>query len=153
MREASPSAPAARAMPPASVDAFIGTQPSAIRPLLDACREFLHGTAPGLQEGIKWRIPTFMRGQNLFYLNPQADHVILGFCAGAKMPEFRNVFDRVLAEVAHVVVRRPEDLTRPGLRAAVRSAAGMPAEEPVSLRDREPAYEAARGTMRSLPPK
>lgn len=139
-------------MPPAPpadpVDAFVAAQAPAVRPLLDLCRTFLHSAAPGLREGIKWRVPTFMMEHNLFYLNPQADHVVLGFCNGAKMPEFRSVFDRVQAEVAHVLVRSVDDLRRPGLRAAVRHAAGLPTDEPVRLRD---GPQAVRAAMRSLP--
>ncbi len=117
------------------VGAFIVQQPAAVRELLVITSEFLHEAVPGLREGIKWRIPTFMLARNLFYLNPQhgsgaqmAPAVVLGFCNGAAMVEFFGVFDRVQAEVAHVVIRKPEDLSRAGLREAVRAAAGLPAE-------------------------
>lgn len=109
----------------AAVDQFIQAQPEATRELLQAARRFLHESAPGLSEAIKWRVPTFMQGKNLFYLNPHGDHVVLGFTGGAQMAEFRGVFDAVLSEVAHVKVRTPEDLRRPGLREAVRAAAGF----------------------------
>lgn len=109
----------------APVDAFIAQQPERIRRLLQATREFLHDAAPGLAEAIKWRVPTFMQGRNRFYLNPEKDHVVLGFVDGAKMLEFHGVFDAVKAEVAHVRIRSVDDLQRPGLRDAVRAAAGF----------------------------
>jgi hypothetical protein len=117
-----------------AVDRFIEAQPDAVRPLLQATRRFLHECAPGLSEAIKWRVPTFMQGRNLFYLNPQADHVVLGFTGGAQMAEFRGVFDAVLAEVAHVRIRSADDLRRPGLREAVRAAAGF---RDVEVREKE----------------
>lgn len=109
---------------PGPVDEFIATQPERVRPLLQAAREFLHDSAPGLTEAVKWRMPTFMQDKNRFYLNPEPDHVILGFTDGAKMEEYRQVFDAVKQEVAHVRIRSVEDLQRPGLREAVRAAAG-----------------------------
>lgn len=110
---------------PGPVDLFISSQPDRVRPLLQATRTFLHETAPGLTEAMKWRVPTFMQERNRFYLNPESDHVILGFTDGAKMEEFRQVFDQVKQEVAHVRIRTVEDLQRPGLREAVRVAAGF----------------------------
>lgn len=138
---------------PGPIDLYIAQQAEPIRQLMEMSRIFLHGAAPGLREGIKWRIPTFMMEHNVFYLNPQNDHVVLGFSNGAKMPEFRAVFDRVQAEVAHVVVRSIDDLKRPGLRAAVRAAAGFPPEgDTVALRDAVQLGTAARdAAMRSLP--
>jgi hypothetical protein len=107
------------------VDAFIESQPAPVRPLLQATREFLHDSAPGLTEAIKWRMPTFMQEKNRFYLNPEPDHVILGFTDGAKMDEHRGVFDQVKEEVALVHIWTVDDLKRPGLREAVRAAAGF----------------------------
>jgi hypothetical protein len=110
---------------PGPVDAYIDSQPEPVRPLLQAARRFLHDSAPGLTEAMKWRVPTFMQDKNRFYLNPEADHVILGFTDGAKMEEYREVFDAVKQEVAHVHIWTVEDLKRPGLREAVRAAAGF----------------------------
>jgi hypothetical protein len=111
--------------PAGPIDAFIESQPEPVRPLLQATREFLHDSAPGLMEAIKWRVPTFMQDKNRFYLNPEGDHIVLGFTDGAKMEEHRQVFDAVKQEVAHVRIRSVEDLQRPGLREAVRAAAGL----------------------------
>jgi len=107
------------------VDLFIGSQPDAVRPLLQAARRFLHESAPGLTEAMKWRVPTFMQDKNRFYLDPRGDHVVLGFTDGAKMPEHQHVFDAVQQDVGHVRIRTVEDLSRPGLREAVRAAAGF----------------------------
>ena len=107
------------------VELFIRSQDDHVRPLLQAARSFLHETAPGLTEAMKWRVPTFMQDRNRFYLTPQTDHIILGFTDGAKMEEHHAVFDAVKHEVAHVRIRTAEDLQRPGLREAVRAAAGF----------------------------
>lgn len=107
------------------VDVYIESQPEPVRPLLQATRRFLHETAPGLAEAMKWRVPTFMQDKNRFYLNAEGDHVVLGFTDGAKMEEFLQVFDAVKQEVAHVRIRSVDDLQRPGLREAVRAAAGF----------------------------
>ena len=108
-----------------TVDLFIRGQDDAVRPLLQATREFLHEAAPGLTEAMKWRKPTFMQDRNRFYLDAETDHIILGFTDGAKMEEHREVFDAVKAESAHVHIWTAEDLQRPGLREAVRAAAGF----------------------------
>ena len=112
-----------------AVEAFIAAQPEPARSLLWLCRDYLHRTAPGVSEALKWGVPTFMMARNLFYLTPKGDHVVLGFVAGAQMVEFRGVFDHVAAEVAHVRVRTAADLDRPGLREAVRTAAGFASGE------------------------
>jgi len=111
------------------VDGFIAAQPDRLAGLLQATRAFLHDSVPGLTEALKWRMPTFMQGRNLFYLNPQGDHVVLGFSAGASLKEHAHVFDHLGTEVAHVRVRSVADLARPGLREAVRAAAGFPTVE------------------------
>ncbi|MFA5944272.1 MAG: DUF1801 domain-containing protein [Candidatus Thermoplasmatota archaeon] len=110
---------------PGSIDHYINSQADHVRPLLQATRKFLHDSAPGLTEAMKWRMPTFMQDKNRFFLNPEADHVILGFTDGAKMEDHHAVFDAVKVEVAHVRIRTVEDLRRPGLREAVRAAAGF----------------------------
>ena len=113
----------------AAVEGFIASQPEPIRSLLWLCRDYLHRAAPGLSEAVKWGVPTFMMERNLFYLNPKGDHVVLGFVSGAQMAEFRGIFDHVAAEVAHVRVKGAADLDRPGLRDAVRAAAGFAPSE------------------------
>ena len=120
-----PAQPAAAPPKPTPLEAFIAAQAEPSRSLLWLCRDYLHRTAPGVSEAIKWGVPAFMMERNLFYLNPKADHVVLGFVAGAQMVEFRGVFDHVAVEVAHVQVRGASDLERPGLRDAVRAAAGF----------------------------
>ena len=109
----------------AVVEGFIAAQPEPARSLLWLCRDYLHRNAPGVSEAVKWGVPTFMMERNVFYLNPKADHVVLGFVTGAQLVEFRGVFDHVATEVAHVLVRGAADLERPGLRDAVRAAAGF----------------------------
>lgn len=115
--------------PGSVVEGFIASQPEPARSLLWLCRDYLHRNAPGLSEALKWGVPTFMLGKNVFYLNPKGDHVVLGFVAGAQMAEFHGVFDHVAAEVAHVKVRGAPDLERLGLRDAVRAAAGFAPSE------------------------
>lgn len=108
------------------VDGFIDAQDEELQSLLEATRRYLHETAPGLSEAMKWRRPTFMQERNRFYLNAEADHVILGFTDGAKMEEHRAVFDHVQDDEAALVrIRSVEDLERPGLREAIRAAAGF----------------------------
>ena len=108
-----------------TVDLFIRGQDDAVRPLLQATREFLHEAAPGLTEAMKWRKPTFMQDRNRFWLDGDGGHVILGFTDGAKMEGFREVFDAVKDEAAQVHIWTREDLQRPRLREAVRAAAGF----------------------------
>lgn len=122
---APPAAPKRR---PTPVEAFTALQKEPVRSLLWLCRDYLHRNAPGVSEAIKWGVPAFMMERNLFYLNPKGDHVVLGFVSGAQMVEFRGVFDHVATEVAHVLVRKAADLERPGLREAVRAAAGFAQE-------------------------
>jgi len=124
------------------VDLFISSQPDQVRPLLQATRRFLHESAPGLTEAMKWRVPTFMQDKNRFFLRPEADHVVLGFTDGAKLAGFQHVFDAVQQDVAHVRIRTAEDLHRPGLREAVRAAAGF---RDVDVREKRPAASPAPG--------
>lgn len=115
-------------MTTAAIEGFIASQPEPARSLLWLCRDYVHRNAPGVSEAIKWGVPTFMLERNVFYLNPKGDHVVLGFVRGAQMPGFQGVFDHVAQEVAHVLVRGAADLERPGLREAVRAAAGFSVE-------------------------
>jgi hypothetical protein len=107
------------------VDGYIDAHDEEVQALLEATRRYLHETAPGLTEAMKWKRPTFMQERNRFYLNAEADHIVLGFTDGAKMEAHAAVFDRLEAENAQVRIRSADDLNRPGLREAVRAAAGF----------------------------
>lgn len=111
--------------PPPSVAPYYDARPAAMRELLLHARNFLLTEAPGLQEGMKWKLPFFMLPRNLFCLDAKGDHVELTFCQGAAMKEFHGVFDRVMKEIAVVNLRSTADLQKPGLRDAVRAAAGL----------------------------
>lgn len=120
-----PIAPGPGTATASPVDLYIRSQDDRVRPLLQAARQFLHEAAPGLTEAMKWRRPTFMQDRNRFFLNAEDDHIILGFTDGARMPDHHDVFDEVETEGASVRIRTAEDLQRPGLREAVRAAAGF----------------------------
>ena len=92
------------------VDLYIAQQPEHLQPLFEACRQVLLA-APKVQEDLKWKIPFYSYHGLLGYLNPQKDHLLWGFCQGARLSDEWNVFqghDRKL--IRHIKIAHIEDV-------------------------------------------
>ena len=66
---------------PATIDDYIAGHPPKIRARLSAMRKTIRKHAPGAEEKISYRIPTFYLGGNLVYFAAFGRHV--GFYPGA----------------------------------------------------------------------
>lgn len=58
-----------------SIDAYIATAPESVRDRLEAIRATIQAAAPEAVEAIKYRLPTFVLGQNLVHFGAFRNHV------------------------------------------------------------------------------
>jgi uncharacterized protein YdeI (YjbR/CyaY-like superfamily) len=61
------------------VDAYIGAAPDFAKPILEHLRALVHRTCPGVEETLKWRMPTFMYHGILCGMAAFKQHVSFGF--------------------------------------------------------------------------
>ena len=72
--------------PPKTIDAYIGAQPEAVRPLLNQIRDTLRETLPDAEECISWRMPTYRGRQNIIHFAAYKKHI--GLYPGDKAMEY-----------------------------------------------------------------
>jgi uncharacterized protein YdhG (YjbR/CyaY superfamily) len=63
------------ATPPADIDAYIGSFPPKVQPLLRKVRSTIAKAAPGAQEAIKYNLPTFVLNGNLVFFGGFSTHI------------------------------------------------------------------------------
>lgn len=75
------------AFAPESFDAIIALQFPHVRDLCEKVRALVHKTAGGhpIVESIKWNLPFFSRRTIFAYIDPDRDHLEVGFCRGAAL--------------------------------------------------------------------
>jgi uncharacterized protein YdhG (YjbR/CyaY superfamily) len=66
--------------PVSTIDEYIALFPPAIQKILDKVRKTIRQAAPGAEEKISWRMPTFYQGKNLVHFAAMKNH--LGFYPG-----------------------------------------------------------------------
>lgn len=64
-----------KSAPPASVDAYIAAQASAVQPMLQRIRAIVREEAPQAVETISYRMPAFMQGGALLYFAAFKKHI------------------------------------------------------------------------------
>lgn len=65
----------ARPAPPATIDAYIASFPPSVRAALRQVRAAIRAAAPDATEAIKYRMPTYVLGENLVHFAAFARHV------------------------------------------------------------------------------
>jgi uncharacterized protein YdhG (YjbR/CyaY superfamily) len=60
---------------PADIDAYIADSPEEVRGLLEQVRAAIRRAAPNAAEAIKYRIPTFVLGENLVHFAAFKNHI------------------------------------------------------------------------------
>ena len=64
---------------PATIDSYISAAPAEVRPILEKVRATIRKAAPGAEETIKYRLPTFVLHGNLVHFGAFKNHI--GFYA------------------------------------------------------------------------
>jgi len=60
---------------PKTIDAYIASSPSEVRPILEAIRATVRKAAPNSEERISYRIPAFCLGETLVYFAAFKKHI------------------------------------------------------------------------------
>lgn len=76
------------------VDAYVEKSADFARPILEKIREAFHAGCPGIEEKIKWGVPSFEWQGMLGGMAAFKQHVGFGFWKSRLMPEFERTFGR-----------------------------------------------------------
>ena len=76
------------------VDAFLADLDHPLKAELEAVRSTILGASPRIEEGIKWKSPTFMYRGNMASIDPRSkEHVLLMFHTGASIDDPDGVLE------------------------------------------------------------
>ena len=89
---------------PTSVTAFIAELPPEQRELTQFVHEFVLREVPEATAAIKWAVPFYSRRQNLLFLNPKPEHLIVGFYKGASLPNRSGALVGTGKQVRHFLL-------------------------------------------------
>ncbi|MCP4441579.1 MAG: DUF1801 domain-containing protein [Aureispira sp.] len=93
------------------VDTFIDTiQPVELRKIAIRIQQIIQDSLPQVQESIKYKIPFWNYKGNLCYLNPQKDHIVLGFVKGIYLSNTQGVLVGNGKQVRHLIYKELESL-------------------------------------------
>lgn len=148
------------------IDAYIGRQADFARPILAWCRERIHAACPGVEETIKWGMPSFYYlGKPLAHIAAFKAHATLGFweretVATGKEGEAMGQYGRITAladlpSAPELEARIREAMALVERGAKTRRAAREPrpdAEVPEALAEALARDDAAAATFNNFPP-
>jgi uncharacterized protein YdeI (YjbR/CyaY-like superfamily) len=97
------------------IDAYVAEAPEFARPILKKLRTAFHAGCPGLEERLKWGMPSFEYKGLLGGMAAFKRHVAFGFWKSRLMADFEKTFGR--------------DPAASGMRARVESLADLPSKD------------------------
>ncbi len=110
------------------VEAHLDTIDPTLRPLAQQLRELVLGSAPDLNETVKWRNVFYVKRDNVFAIVPHRAHANLEFWRGVDLADPHGLLEGTGKRARHVKVRRAEDVKSDALAALVREAAALDAD-------------------------
>jgi hypothetical protein len=90
------------------VETYIEKQVSPQKEILIEIRRILHATLSGLDEKMRWGVPTF--GDGKFYIVALKDHVNLGFTIKGLSKEDIKLFEGTGKTMKHIKIHSLEDI-------------------------------------------
>ena len=120
---------------PKDGDGYLRTLRPPVKQIAAALRDLIRGSAPELEEGIKYSSPHYdVRGTTgtVVYLAAHTSHVNLGFYQGARLKDPKKILGGTGKGLRHVKVHSVGEAGNPALKELIReavrlrSAAGPP---------------------------
>jgi hypothetical protein len=106
-----------------SVDLYISEQAQEQQELLQALRELILKTVPGVAEGLKWGMPWYWRNDKICYLAAYKKHVNLGFAQGAYLDDPDKLFEGTGKGMRHIKIKSAADIRKREFTRLLKSAA------------------------------
>ena len=107
-----------------TVDLYIDQLSDAhLRTILEQLRAIILETLPNVEESIKWNIPFYTYHGMLCYLNPQKDHIALGFAKGAQLSNAQGILSGTGSQVRHIRIGDIHDIPTEGIIEVLMEAA------------------------------
>ena len=108
----------------ATFDLYLADQPPKNRTLIRALRKFVKGTAPKLEEAVKWGNGCWVKGKEpIAYVYSAPDLVQFGFFRGSALADPRGLLEGKGQYVRHIKVRKVADIDEKAFGALLRQAA------------------------------
>jgi hypothetical protein len=95
---------------------FIDKLPPRQKSLARHVRTIVRAAIPEINEGMKWKIPFYSFNGILCFINPVAEHIVLGFCYGAQLSDEHKLLSGNGKLVRHLVIKNIGDIQKPKLR-------------------------------------
>jgi len=131
------------------VDSYVAGAPVYARPILERIREAFHAGCPGIEERLKWGMPSFEHRGLLGGMAAFKNHVTFGFWKSRLMEDFHRVFSgEPRASVMGARVEKLADLPPKKVLVAYVKAATRLNDE----RIKEPKLARPKGTIRVVVP-
>lgn len=104
------------------VENYIADLDEPLKSLAFQLHDFILNTIPNIQHSIKWKVPFYYYYGNLCYINPQKQHLILGFYQGARMANESGILVGNGTLVRHVIIKSLEDIYQASLLDVIHEA-------------------------------
>ena len=98
------------------VEHFIDELSPRQKALAHRLRTVILDAIPEIDESMKWKIPFYSFNGILCFINPVAEHIVIGFCNGALLSDEHKLLTGNGKLVRHVVVKKMSDIQKPKLR-------------------------------------
>ncbi|MDO6391232.1 DUF1801 domain-containing protein [Pontibacter sp. BT731] len=89
---------------------------------LEALRQLVHNTVPGVTEEFKWSRPVFRANKDFVYLKTAKTYVTLGFFQAEKLNDPNNLLEGTGKDMRHIKIKNVQDIDRELLREWFRAA-------------------------------
>lgn len=98
-----------------TVELFIESLEGNAEILTRILHEFLIENIPFVDYSIKWNVPFYTYYGNLCYINPQKEHIVLGFVKGNELSNQHGNLTGDLKTVRHLLIFQTEDINQASL--------------------------------------
>ncbi|EJF08292.1 MULTISPECIES: DUF1801 domain-containing protein [Pontibacter] len=90
---------------------------------LEALRQLVHDTVPGVAEEFKWSRPVFRSDKDFAYLKTAKAYVTLGFFQFSKLKDPNGLLEGTGKDMRHIKIKSVQDIDRELLREWFKAAA------------------------------
>lgn len=90
---------------------------------LEALRQLMHDTVPGVTEEFKWSRPVFRSNKDFAYLKTAKAYVTLGFFQFGKLNDPKGLLEGTGKDMRHIKIKNVSEIDRELLRDWFKTAA------------------------------
>lgn len=92
------------------ITAYISAAPEEQRKIMEALRQLMQETVPGLVENFKWSRPVFSAPKDFAYLKSSKAYVTLGFFDFEKIRNYEDQLEGTGKDMRHIKLKKVSDI-------------------------------------------